>query len=828
MPFIPPEIIEKARQVDLLSYLKACEPGELVKISNGHYCTREHDSLKISNGKWYWFSRGFGGYNALDYLIKVKEIPFLEAVERITGQAAYQPQRPHPAKPEKPKVLLLPNTSRSTSRVHVYLRSRGIDAELIDFCIQTGRLYESEPHHNAVFVGLDKYNKPRYANLRGLGTDFVGDATGSDKRFSFSIPAPGSNTVHLFESAIDLLSYATLVKRNGGNWQREHLVSLRILHDFYRSGEEVYFRFDMEEMMKKGHDFRDYICPDSMEKRSDYLMLGGKYARVIYLKEYASFISDKFVTKLTDQTRSMMLSIDIVPVATDEAVREVERKMLGVETNITNWQRRQNANNNFSAMIPYDMELQRKETKEYMDDLTGRDQRMMLAVLTIVHLADNKEQLDADTEALLKVGADHVCQMAVLRYQQLDGLNTALPIGTRKIDTFRTLTTESLAAFMPFKVQEIQEPGGIYIGENAVSHNLILCNMNNLLNQSMMLLGIPGSGKSFFAKLLIISIALSSKDDIIILDPEGEYTPLVKALGGSVIRFAVGGTDWLNAMDMENGYGEGSPVAFKSQFIMSLLKQVDPDGIGPHQKSIIDRCVAEVCKEKKQGKGSATLCTIREKLLEQPEPEARDIALTMELYTSGSLDIFAHETNVDTRNRIISYDIHDLSEDLKQPGFVTITDAMLNRVNYNWAQGKKTHVIVDEFHIAYENEYSGNFFTSASRQFRKRNASPLAITQNVDYLLSSTQASTMLSNSEFIVMLNQAENDQERLSKLLNISPEQMRYVNGSEAGCGLLRYGDSLVPFVNKFPANTELYKLITTRPGEGVFAKGQVILDA
>ena len=372
---------------------------------------------------------------------------------------------------------------------------------------------------------------------------------------------------------------------------------LRILHDFYRSGEEVYFRFDMQDMMKKGHDFRDYICPDSIEKHSDYLMLGGKYARVIYLKDYAAFISDQFVNKLTDQSRSMMLSIDIVPVATDEAVREVERKMLGVETNITNWQRRQNANNNFSAMVPYDMEQQRRETKEYMNDLTGRDQRMMLAVLTMIHLADTKEQLDADTEALLKVGADHVCQMAVMRYQQLDGMNTALPIGTRKIDTFRTMTTESLAAFMPFKVQEIQEPGGIYIGENAVSHNLILCNMDNLMNQSMMLLGIPGSGKSFFAKLLIIAIALSSRDDIVILDPEGEYTPLVKALGGSVIRFAVGGTDWVNAMDMESGYGEGSPVAFKSQFVMSLLKQVDPDGIGPHQKSIIVRCVAQVCKE---------------------------------------------------------------------------------------------------------------------------------------------------------------------------------------------------------------------------------------
>ena len=603
---------------------------------------------------------------------------------------------------------------------------------------------------------------------------------------------------------------------------------LRVLHDFYRSGEEVYFRFDAQDMMRKGHDFRDYICPDSVEKHSDYLMLGGKYARVIYLKDYASFISDQLVTKLTDQSRSMMLSIDIIPVATDEAVREVERKMLGVETNITNWQRRQNANNNFSAIVPYDMEQQRRETKEYMTDLTSRDQRMMLSVLTIVHLADSKAELDADTDALLKVAADHMCQMAVLRYQQLDGLNTALPIGTRKIDTFRTLTTESLAVFMPFKVQEIQEPGGIYFGENAISHNLILCNMKNLLNQSMMLLGIPGSGKSFFAKLLIVAIALSTKDDIIILDPEGEYTPLVKALGGAVMCFAVGGSDWRNAMAMEEGYGEGSPVAFKSQFIMSLLKQIDPDGIRAHHKSIIDRCVALVLQEQKKTGKVPTLCTLREKLLEQPEQEAWDLALTMELYTSGSLNIFAHETNVDTKNRIQSYDIHDLGEELKQPGFVTITDAMINRVNYNWAHGKKTHIFVDEFHIAYENEYSGNFFTSAWRQFRKRNAAPCAITQNVEYMLDSVQASTMVSNSEFVVMLNQAESDQERLSKLLNISPEQMSYVNGSEAGCGLMRYGSALVPFVNRFPVNTELYKLITTKPGEGLFAKGRVDCNA
>lgn len=225
MSFIPPETVEKARQIDLLTYLKACEPDELVHISGDHYCTREHDSLKISNGKWYWFSRGFGGYNALDYLIKVRELPFTEAVERITGQVAYLP-RQAPPKLIKPKVLLLPRASPDTSRVYAYLRSRGIDAELIDFCIRTGRLYESFPHHNAVFVGLDRYSKPRYANLRGVGTDFVGDASGSDKRFSFCISTPGSGTVHLFESAIDLLSYATLVKQNGGSWNREHLVSL--------------------------------------------------------------------------------------------------------------------------------------------------------------------------------------------------------------------------------------------------------------------------------------------------------------------------------------------------------------------------------------------------------------------------------------------------------------------------------------------------------------------------------------------------------------------------------------------------------------------------
>ena len=267
---------------------------------------------------------------------------------------------------------------------------------------------------------------------------------------------------------------------------------LRILHDFYRPGEETAFRFDAKEMMRRGHDFKDYICPDSIEKHSDYLKLGEKYARVIFLKDYASYIKDDMLTELTDLNRNLMMSIDIIPVPTDEAVREVERILLGVETNITNWQRRQNANQNFSAVIPYDMEQQRNEIKEFLNDLTTRDQRMMFAVITLIHMADTKEQLDSDTEAILATARKQMCQLATMKYQQLDGLNTVLPIGLRKINAMRTLTTESLAVFMPFKVQEIQEVGGIFFGENAISHNLILCNMANLLNQSMFLLGIPG------------------------------------------------------------------------------------------------------------------------------------------------------------------------------------------------------------------------------------------------------------------------------------------------------------------------------------------------
>ena len=592
---------------------------------------------------------------------------------------------------------------------------------------------------------------------------------------------------------------------------------LRALHDFYRTGEETGFHFDLAETMRKGHSFKDFICPDSLEFEKDHFRMGNRYGRVLFLREYASYIKDSMIAELTDLNRNLMLSIDIIPIPTDEAVREVENRLLGVETNITNWQRRQNANNNFSAVVPYDMEQQRKESKEFLDDLTTRDQRMMFAVVTLVHTADTKEQLDADTDTLLTIARKHLCQFATLKYQQMDGLNTVLPIGHRKIYALRTLTTESLAVLMPFRVQEIMDGGGIYCGENAISHNLIMCNKEKLLNPNSFLLGVPGSGKSFSAKMLIVFLALATGDDILICDPEREYASLIEAMGGEVIRIAAGSPDHINAMDMVEGYGDGgNPIIEKSEFVLSLFEQLDRNGIGPGERSLIDRCTEDIYEDYQNGGKVPTLCVLREKLIEQKEREAKKLALALELFTDGSLDAFAHETNVDVNNRMVVYDIMDLGKQLKTMGLLVITDAMLNRVTENWKKGKRTHIFLDEFHVVFENEHSGSFFNSAWRRFRKRNAFPNAITQNVEYLLDSVLASTMLSNSEYIVMLNQAASDRQKLADLLNISNEQMSYITNADAGCGLIKYGSSLVPFINKFPKDTRLYKLMTTKPGE------------
>jgi type IV secretory pathway VirB4 component len=592
---------------------------------------------------------------------------------------------------------------------------------------------------------------------------------------------------------------------------------LRILHDFFRPGEESGYHFNAQDAMRKGHNFKDYISPDSFEFEKDCFRMGDLYGRVVFLRDYANFIKDDLVIELCNFNRNMMLSLDIIPVPTDEAVREVEKRVLGVETNITNWQRKQNTNNNFSAVIPYDMELQRKESKEFLDDLTTRDQRMMFAVMTVVLTADTKEQLDSDTETLFTIGRKRLCQFATLKHQQMDGLNTVLPFGVRKIDALRTLITESVAVFIPFRVQEVSDKGGIYYGINAISRNMIICNKQNLLNANAFRLGVPGSGKSFGAKEEMVFIAISTDDDILVCDPEGEYGALIEALGGQVIRIAAGSRDHINAMDMVDGYGDsGNPVIEKSEFILSLFEQLDRNhSLSIIEKGIIDNCVKSVYDNHKDGGPLPTLAVLQDELRKHKDKEAEGLAKALELFTNGSLNVFAHPTNVDTQSRMIVYDILNLGSQLKTMGLLVITDAMINRVSENWKKGKRTHIFIDEMHVVFENEYSSTFFSSAWRRFRKRNAYPTGLTQNVEYLLDSITARTMLSNSEFIVMNNQAASDRAELAKLLNISPEQLDYVTNADAGCGLMRIGSAIVPVINKFPKGP-LYNLMTTKPGD------------
>lgn len=497
-----------------------------------------------------------------------------------------------------------------------------------------------------------------------------------------------------------------------------------------------------------------------------------------------------------------------------------ENKLLSVETNISNWQRKQNSNNNFSATVPYDMERQREESREFLNDLVARDQRMIPALITLVHTADTKEQLDADTESIRQCARKHLCSLNILRWQQLEGLNTVLPYGAPKLGIRRTLTTESLAVFMPFRVQEVCHTGGIYYANNAISKNLIMVNRAELLNGNSFITGVSGSGKSILAKQEIINLYLSDKDaDIIIIDPEREYGKIMDAFGGENIEISATSKNHINAMDINMDYADGqNPVTLKSEYMLSLCEQAVCD-LGPKHKSLIDRCTANLLNGYMRngfcGK-APTLKDFYEELKAQPEPEAKDIALSLELFTSGSLDTFAGETNVDTKNRLICYDIHDLGRALMPIGMLVVLDNILNRITANRARGRRTYIFIDEIYLLFKHEYSANFLFTLWKRVRKYGAFITGITQNVEDLLQSHTARTMLANSELVVMLNQAATDREELASLMGISDLQMGYITNVDAGHGLVKIGGALVPFVNKVPRDTKLYALMTTKFGE------------
>ena len=566
-------------------------------------------------------------------------------------------------------------------------------------------------------------------------------------------------------------------------------------------------------------DLRDAVCPDWANRYDDCLRLGPRWARVLLLKDYPSCLDDGFFCGLLESPRLSLLTADVSPIPGQDAVRMVQNTLLGVETSIASWQRRQNRNQNYAAVVPYELEEERRATREFLDDLLARDQQMVRACITLLHCADSKEELDRDTERYRTAARSANCQLATLQFQQAEGFHTVLPAGPKPLPADRTLTTEALAAFCPFSVAENDDPDGFPAGVNAVSGRPVRVDRRKLQNGNSFLLGVSGSGKSFQAKAEIVHRVLAGDGDVLIVDPEREYGELTRALGGEVVELSAAAPNHINAMDLNRSYGDASdPVAAKSEFLLSLCESLTGNGgIGPAEKTLIDRCCKSVYRAYRRRSFAGnppTLSDFRKELLSQPEPEAAELALALELFTDGSLNTFAQRTNVDLSRSLLCFDIHSLSAGLRSVGMLVLLDAIWNRISANRETGRQTFLFLDEIYLLFQHEYAANFLFALWKRVRKYGAYCTGITQNVEDLLRSPSASTMLSNSECVLMLNQAARDRAQLAGLLSVSQRQMRYVTDVPAGTGLLRFGSGMIPIRSVFPADTELYRLLNTKP--------------
>lgn len=595
---------------------------------------------------------------------------------------------------------------------------------------------------------------------------------------------------------------------------------LRIFHDFFRPGEEANFTYEVTESARRGMDFKDIICPDSIHFKGRYFQMGDKFGRVLFLREYGSYVHDEAISKMSVFAKNLVLSIDLIAVPTEEALKEVNQRILSVEADITRWQQKQNARHIYTSTPPQALTQPRDISMEFLDDLTTRDQKMILVLITLVHVADSLEQLDADTESIRAIAQEGNCTLSVLGEQQEDGLNTVLPYGLRRIRTVRTMTTESTAALIPFRTRDIQEEGGVYYGVNAISKNLLICDRKQLVSPHAFYLGVSGSGKSVGMKQTAAYVALNTDDDIIIVDAEREYSHLVRALGGEVVEISPQSRHHINPLAVSTGYKENDIVAMKSEIITSILEQhMVVSGLTASQKSIIDRCTKTIMRPYLRGKGKVpapTLVDWRKEVLKQNDPEARELALAAELITEGSLNIFAHANNVDMDNRIICLDLYEMGEQLRPTALVVALEAIQNRVITNRMKGKYTWVFLDEVYLYFKFRYSAEVLYRAWKRFRKYGGILTAATQNVQECLESETAKLMFANSEFLLLFNQSPGDRQALANLLHISETEMNYVTDAEPGHGLLRMSGSVVPFINTIPQDTELHRLMSTSLGK------------
>ena len=597
------------------------------------------------------------------------------------------------------------------------------------------------------------------------------------------------------------------------------------LHGIFHMDEQVPFRFEWEWLAPSGLSTKDFIAPSGFEFRTGkQFRMGKKYGAVSFLQILAPELNDRMLADFLDMESSLIVSLHIQSVDQIKAIKTVKRKITDLDKSKIEEQKKAVRAGYDMDIIPSDLATYGAEAKKLLQDLQSRNERMFLVTFLVLNTADNPRQLDNNVFQASSIAQKYNCQLTRLDFQQEEGLMSALPLGLNQIEIQRGLTTSSTAIFVPFTTQELFQSGreALYYGINALSNNLIMVDRKLLKNPNGLILGTPGSGKSFSAKREIANCFLLTTDDVIICDPEAEYAPLVERLHGQVIKISPTSTNYINPMDLNLDYSDDeSPLSLKSDFILSLCELIvgGKEGLQPVQKTIIDRCVRLVYQDylnDPRPENMPILEDLYDLLRAQDEKEAQYIATALEIYVTGSLNVFNHRSNVDINNRIVCYDIKELGKQLKKIGMLVVQDQVWNRVTINRAAHKSTRYYIDEMHLLLKEEQTAAYTVEIWKRFRKWGGIPTGITQNVKDLLSSREVENIFENSDFVYMLNQAGGDRQILAKQLGISPHQLSYVTHSSEGEGLLFYGSTILPFVDHFPKNTELYRIMTTKPQE------------
>lgn len=600
---------------------------------------------------------------------------------------------------------------------------------------------------------------------------------------------------------------------------------LEVMHRQFHMGDDAKFNFDWKYLTSSGLSVKDFIAPSSFAfPTGRYFQIGEMYGCMSFLSIDASDISDRLLADFLSMESSQVVTMHIQSVDQNEAIKTIKHTITELDRSKIEEQKKAVRAGYDMDIIPSDLGTYGKDAKALLKELQSQNERMFLLTFLVMNTGKTKQELENNVFQAASIAQKHNCNLVRLDYQQEQGLMSTLPLANNLIEIQRGMTTSSTAIFVPFTTQELFQSGNeaLYYGLNALSNNMIMVDRKKLKNPNALILGTPGSGKSFSAKREIANSFLVTDDDIIISDPESEYSPLVARFGGQVIKISPTSDQYINPMDINMNYSDDdNPIALKADFILSLCELIvgNKDGLRPVEKTVIDRCIRQIYQKYFEDPGPEHMPILEDlyhSLLEQEEPEARHVATALEIYVTGSLNVFNHRTNVELTNRLVCYDIKDLGKQLKKIGMLVVQDQVWGRVTENRSQGKSTRYYMDEMHLLLREEQTAAYTVEIWKRFRKWGGIPTGITQNVKDLLASKEVENIFENSDFIYMLNQAVGDRQILAKQLNISPHQLSYVTHSGEGEGLLFYGNVILPFVDRFPTNTELYRIMTTRLSE------------